>query len=306
MKRNFRRLFLALVFSIGCFVASIWWYESGRQEAHTLNHKPVARLNDSSHEVQRKPTKRVIWESVNKNDELYSGEAIRTASNADANLFFMRNGATVHLEPDSLIVLEETDKGITLDFLSGNMFVKSSEGADAAGGFTLKSGNGEVKLKAADVSFSKGINGDVNLAVHRGEAQLEQGQKKAALNKENSATLSLNDFSVSNDRLQILRPLAGDTLYLNLARGEKADLAWKPLPPGYKVGVEIGSDRNTIAPVAGLTAAGESGTLAVAQKPGHWFLKVVATSHDRALPSLASNVIPFTVEPKAPPLQAGR
>ncbi len=299
MKRNLRRLFLALVFSTGCFVGSIWWYESGRQESRAINHKPVARLNGSNNEVQRKPTKRVIWESVSKNDELYPGEAIRTAPNADANLFFMKSGTTVHLEPDSLIVLEESDKGVTLDFLSGNMFVQST-GA-ASDGFTLKSGNGEIKLKSADMSLSKSQNGNVNLEVHRGEAELEQGLKKTALNKENSAVLSSNGVSVANDRMQVLRPQAGETLYLNLTRGEKIDLAWKPLPAVYKVSVEIGDDRNTLSPVTGVTAAGESGALGISHKPGHWFLKVIAKSTDPKLPPLASNVIPFVIEPKSPP-----
>src|SRR6185437_15575918 len=104
------------------------------------------------------------------------GEAIRTAPNADAQLFFMKSKTTVHLDPDSLIVLEKNNSGLSLDFLQGNMFVQSS--AQGHDGLTLKTGNGEIKLKSADLSLSKAQNGHVQLEMHRGVAELQQGSKK--------------------------------------------------------------------------------------------------------------------------------
>ncbi len=306
MKKYLRRLLTALIISASGFFGTAYWYNSGKGDGQGGDRAPVARLNDATNEVQRKPVKRVIWESVNRNDELFPGEAIRTAPNADAKLYFLKSHTTVHLEPDSLVVLEENDNGLSLDFLQGNMFVQSSGGgANGMGegdtGITLKTGNGEIKLKSADMSLSKSQNGNVALEVHRGEAQLAQGGKNTALNKENSATIGANGVSVANDRVQMLRPQAGDTLYLNLAKGEKVDLAWKPLPAGYKMSVEVGSQRNSMSSVANASSAGEAGQLAFTQKPGQWYLRLVATSDDPKLPRMASTVIPFTIEPKTAP-----
>jgi hypothetical protein len=299
MKKNLSRLIVALVISSGCYFATDRIFrESGGDDANG-NRKAVAHLSDSTNEVQRKPVKRVIWQSVNKNDDLFPGEAIRTAPNAEAQLFFMKTGTKVHLDPDSLVILEETDKGVSLDFLQGNMFVQSTE--KGGEGLTLKTGNGEIKLKSADMSLSKNQNGHVNLEVHRGEAELNQGTKKTSLNKDKSAELSDQGVSVANDRMQVFRPLAGETLYLDLAKSDKLDLGWKPLPPGYTVSIELGTTRGNLQKLATTSAPGEAGKILLSAKPGRWYVKIVAKSDNPKLPILASSAIPFTVEPKSPP-----
>ena len=208
----------------------------------------------------------------------------------------------MRLEPDSLVVLEENDKGLSLDFLQGNLFVQSNgDGKGGDSGLTLKTGSGEIKLKNSDMSLSKSSNGNVNLEVHRGEAELAQDGKSTSLSKEKSAVLTKNGVSVANDRVQMLRPQAGETLYLNLAKGEKVELAWKPLPAGYSVSVELGSQRSTMVPLANAKGGGETGALTFGQKPGQWYMRLVATNSDPKMPPMASTVIPFTVEPKSPP-----
>jgi len=302
MKKNLWRLGLALVISASGFLGSVLWFNAGKTDAQHGDKKPMARLNSASNEVQRKPLQRVIWESVNKNDELYPGEAVRTSPNAQAQLYFMKTGTTVNLDPDSLIVLEENDKGLSLDFLQGNVFVQSSQDAGKqTEALTLKTGNGEIKLKSADMSLSKNKNGNVDLEVHRGEAELKQGSKKTALNREKSAELTENGVSVATDRVQLTQPQAGSTLYLNLAKGEKLDLGWKPLPQSYNVNIEVGRLRSELQKVAGIQATGPSGQMSLTSKPGKWYLRLTATSTDPKLPPISSAVIPFMIEPKSPP-----
>ncbi|MGZ3723239.1 MAG: hypothetical protein ACXVA9_09930 [Bdellovibrionales bacterium] len=303
MKKNLWRLTMALVISSGCFIATILCFDTGKSGSDHGDKPAMASLQSSTNEVQRKPLQRVIWETVNKNDDLFPGEAVRTAPNAEAQLYFKKSKTTIHLDPDSLVVLEETDKGLSLDFLQGNMFVQSAQGGEQQGeGLTVKTGNGEIKVKSADMSLSKNKNGNVDLEVHRGEAELNQGSKKTALNKEKSAELSENGVSVSTERMQVLNPQAGETLYLNLAKGEKLDLTWKPLPAGYSIGVEVGKSRNVLEKVAGVQTGGETGALSVTSKPGSWYLRLVATSEDPKKPRIASAVIPFIVQPKSAPL----
>lgn len=301
MRKNLWRMIVALVISSGCFIGTVVWYESGKTENGLRDKKPVARLNNSTNEVQRKPKQRVIWESVNKNDEFFPGEAVRTAPNAEAQLYFLKSHTTVHLDPDSLVVLEENEKGLSLDFLQGNMFVQSNQGEQTGEGLTVKTGNGEIKMKSADMSLSKNKNGNVNLEVHRGEAELSQGSKKTALNKEKSAELSESGVNVANDRMQVLRPQAGDTLYLNLSKGEKLDLGWTPIATGYSVSFEIGKTRSALEKIAGISAPGDSGQYKLPSKPGRWYMRLVATSSNPKQPPLASTVIPFIIEPKAAP-----
>jgi hypothetical protein len=291
----------ALIISSCGFFGTVYWFENGKNVNRHGLAQPIARLIDVVNEVQRKPLKRVIWESVNRNDEFYPGEAVRTSPNGEARLQFIKSGAAVRLEADSLVVLEENDKGLSLDFLQGNLFVQASGADPQSEGLTLKTGGGEIKLKAADMSLSKAQNGNVNLEVHRGEAELDRGGKSTALSKEKSAVLTANGVSVTNDRLQTLKPQAGEILYLNLSKGEKVELAWKPLPAGYRVNVEVGAQRGNMKALPSAHIAGEIGRFGFAQKPGRWYMRLVATSDDSKQPPMSSTVIPFSIEPKSPP-----
>lgn len=299
MNRNVKRLALSLVLSAGCFAASVIWFHSGKPAAGPGDRSPIARLNESSNDVQRKPLKRVIWESVSKNDDLFPGEAIRTTDNAEARIELVKSGTVIHLEPNSLVVLEENENGMSLDFLQGNMSV-SSTGTGEGDSLTLKTGSGEVKVKSAEMSLSKRQDGKIDMAVFKGQAELQQDGKKIALDKEQSASFSEQGMTVDKDRVQILWPLAGETILLNLMKSEKLEVAFKPLAPGYTVSAEFGNSRTNLKP-AGITAAGEAGKIPVAGKSGKWFVRLTAKSNEPGLPPLASNVVPLTIDPKAPP-----
>jgi len=307
MKRNLKRLALALIISTSCFAATVIWFESGKTSANRGDRAPIARLYESTDDVQRKPLKRVIWESVSKNDDLFAGEAVRTNANSEAKIKLLASGTVIHLESDSLVVLEENEFGLSLDFLQGNMFVTSagtgsgSEGA--ADGLTLKTGTGEVKVNSADMSMSRDQSGKVNMAVFKGQAELQQGSQKVALDKDKSASFSEQGLSVDKDHMQILWPVAGESVLLNLARGEKLDVAFKPLPKGYVVSAEWGASRTALRPL-GNAAAGEDGKVSITGKSGRWFVRLRAKSNDPAFPPLASSVVPVVIGPKSPPALA--
>jgi hypothetical protein len=299
MNRNLKRMLLAFFMSASSFTATVFWFNSGKQIAENSDREPVASLSESLNDVQRKPVQRVIWESVSKNDSLFAGEAIRTASDADAKILLVKSGTLIHLEADSLIVLEENAKGISLDFLEGNISVAAAEGA-ADGDLTLKAGAGEINLKNADVSLSKQQSGEVNMAVYKGQAELQQGQQKIVLDKEKTATMSDKGLELDKDRLQILWPRAGESVLLNLSKGEKLDVKFKPLPAGYKVSAEWGPSRNKLSPLE-LSAAGESGKISFDGKSGKWFLKLTGTSDNPDQPQLASLVISVDVGAQTAP-----
>lgn len=299
MNRNIKRVAFALIISAGSFLGTVLWFNSGQQEAVITDREPVALLNESTNEVQRKPVQRVIWENVTKNESLYAGEAIRTTSTAEAKIRLLKSGTVIHLEPDSLVVLEENEKGLSLDFLEGNLYVQSS-GDGKSDNITLKSGASEVKLNSADLSLSREQSGAVNMAVYKGQAELQQGGKKIALDKESSATLSSSGLSVDKDRIQVLSPTPGEAVLLNLVRNEQLEVSFKPVAAGYKIGIEWGASRSQLKPLE-VTANGETGKLNFETKSGKWFMRLVAKSEDPNLPPMSSNVMPINIGPKSAP-----
>jgi hypothetical protein len=302
MKRILKQLTIALVISVVGFFGTVAWFHFCKPETKSADRKPMARVENAGNEVQRKPSQRVIWESVYKNEEIFPGEAVRTAPNADAQVLVLKTGTTVHIEPDTLVVLDDGEKGPSLDFQQGNIFVQSSKTPDGGVGLTLKIGDSEVKFKSADLSLSKSPNGNVAVEVTRGEAELNQGTKKTVLTKDKSAELTeQGGVSVATDRVQILQPAAGETLFLNLANGERLDVNWQPLPPGYSLWAEVGGTRISLSRVPGSQTTGESGQLHLGAKPGRRYLRLVATTKDSKMPPLSSIVVPFEVAPKSVP-----
>lgn len=299
MKRNLRRLSGALVISCACFLSTVLWFEAGRPKRARNDKAPVARLTESANEVQRKEVKRVIWELVSRNDEFYPGEAIRTTERAEAKIQLLKSGTVIHLEPESLVVLEENDNGLALDFLQGNLFVQG--GGAGAADVTLKSGASEIKLKSADMSLSKDKTGQVNLEVFKGQAELSQGGRKLDLSRDKSAVLSDKGVAESRERVQLLTPQAGQTLLLNVARQERLEVTWTPIPPEYTVVAEVGPTREQLARV-GESARGDAGRMSITRKPGKYFLRLSARGPDAAKPALTSGTVPFAVEPKAAPV----
>lgn len=301
MNRNIKRVAFALIVSASSFAGTVLWFNSVEKEAPVVDRAPIALLNESINEVQRQPVKRVIWENVTTNESLFAGDRIRTSSSAEAKIRLLKSGTVIHLEPDSLVILEENEKGLSLDFLEGNLFVQSADGG-ASDDITLKSGANQVKLNSADLSLSRDQSGAVNMAVFKGSAELSQGDKKIALNKETSATLSESGASVDLDRIQVVSPHPGDAVLLNLIRNENLIVAFKQLNPAYKVSVEWGSTRSNLKPLPAV-AFGDQGKIAFEAKSGKWFMRLVANSEDPGLniKQMSSNIFPVTINPKAAP-----
>jgi len=288
-------MLIALVISAICS-ALTWVFFGDWSNSKSSAKDALATLNESTNEVQRKPRQRVIWESISRNDELFPGEAVRTSSDAEARILIRKNNAIITLEPDSLVVLEENAEGLSLDFLKGNMMVAGGDG-----GMTVKTGNGEIKMNSADMSLSKDNNGQVSLEVLKGQAELQQGSQKVSLEKDKAAVLSEKGVAVTQDRLQILTPKANEATLLNLMKGEKATVTWKPLPPGYRVSVDTGRSRNRFERTGLATAAGEAGSMSFSAKQGKWYLRLTADATDSKLPKLAPAIVPFVVDAKSPP-----
>lgn len=299
MSRNVKRLTVAMLISSSCFALTVTWYEMGKSKKEKLTRPPIARLHDSTNDVQRKPTKRVIWESVTRNEDLYPGEAIRTTADAEAKIHLVKSGAVIHLEPNSLVVLEENENGIGLDFLQGNLFL-SGAGNKNGEELTLKTGTSELKLNGADMSVSKDPSGQVNLRVFNGQAALKQGEKEIAIEKNGSAQIDAKGVKLGKELVQVLWPKAGEPVLLNLLNNEDLVVEFKPLPPGFEVSAEMGKSRSNLRPV-GPVVRGETGKLPVTGKAGKWFLRLVAKSNLPEQPLLNSSILPVAIEPKSAP-----
>lgn len=302
MTRYTRRLLLAFLLSSLCYMVTHLWYISVTDSNSKNRGKaPIATLSSATNEVQRKPLARVIWEDISLNDNLYAGEAIRTNSASQAKILFTTSGTEIELEPDSLIVLEQNEDGIALDFLKGNLLVKGghSEGEST---LKLKTGTNEINLKDADLALTKSKEGRVELEVFKGQAELNQNGKSVTVDSSQGGILSDEGVSVEKNRIRITDPRPGETVFVDTKAQSSLTVEWTPLEKGYTVFVERGTARESLYRNETVSAPGERGQLQVPIKPGRYFMRLVAVPEDSSKQDLMSSAVPIEVQAQVPPV----
>lgn len=277
LNSTYKRLLIAGLISSTGFATSYIWYQSGlRSDLDHGNQKPIARLVDLNLEVQRKPIKRVIWQNLNKDALLYAGEAIRTAENSEAKIEFIQSGTVIDLEPESLVVLQESEGKVALDFMQGNLFVKAGENED--GNLTLKSGNNQIKVGQSELSLGKEKNGNVNLQVTKGNAVVQANGKETAVGKDKSGSLSDSGVQLSQSNLKVVFPKPGQIVYVDPNTQVAKDFEWEPLPDGFTMDLETGNTRNKLTKHSGSDA--KTGKTNFKSSSGAVFWRLTAKSKD--------------------------
>lgn len=279
MNRTQKRLWGSFALSCVCALSSHLWYKSAsRADFDAGDRQPIAQLVELSNEVQRKPSKRLIWQSLSENDQLFSGEQIRTTQNSEAKIQIVKTGTIISLEPDSLITLDEKDGQLSLDFLQGNLFVKGGEGTDS---LKLKTGGKEIAIGGADVSLGKSQGGDLDVQVFKG---------------------SVNGVVASEDPFQITFPGPQAEVHVSPDGKEAVTFEFKrQFAQGTNFVLETGRTRSDLKANPQTTQV-NSQKLASRLEPGDYFWRLVAT--DPADPSkmTTSGVYRVRVLPKRPPI----
>ncbi|MCB0413021.1 MAG: FecR domain-containing protein [Bdellovibrionales bacterium] len=308
MGRYTKRLIIALFFSMTCYGATEYWYISTRKVRKIDSSKPpIATLIESENQVQRKPISRIIWESISLNEALYAGESIRTSNNSQAKIKFENTGTIIELEPESLIVLEESKGKVTLNFLKGNIFLNNeSKNKQSGNDLTIKAGKSEIRATAStNLNLSGNSDEGVNLDVFKGAATLtsEKG-KELTVDKTKSGELTKGGvLNVKKEKFEILSPQANDRYYVDPENRKPLTINWKNLPEGYTVQLFVGERRSKLYKVNLPVVAGESGKLSFKPKVGKFYWKLLASPKEATKSSskIKSKIFPITVIAKIPP-----
>jgi hypothetical protein len=250
MRDIWLRIIVAALISLTGVFATYTWSRVRHLNVLLTGSEPIARITSSSHEVQKRPAQRLIWQSVIQSQELYSGEAVRTASNADARVEFINEGTVVDLEPDTVIEIEKKDGGVNLDFLKGNLFIRSAASGSKV---ILKSGEEKIALENTDVAVSKSnLNSKLDLDVVKGAVKVLAGGVDSKLAETRAG-------------LKILSPKQGDVINLI---NQTLEIKWEPLAAGYIVKLEQGDSRANLKVIeeiseatSGAPVLGQSGKL---------------------------------------------
>jgi hypothetical protein len=270
-----RKILLAAVLSLSGMGLTYGWYRHDLAKSIRRDDSQktlLAQLGTVKNEVQKKQKGRVIWKRVDEDEPLYSGEHVRTTSEAEAKIRF-NSGVEVDLDPDSVVVIEEMGDKATLDFIQGNIYVK---GGDQPGSLALKSGNASIDVSNADLAMGK-QGSAVNVQVSRGTAQLTADGKQMTLDDSKMGSIGADGVNMAQQFFKIIKPSPNEKFYVRPANPQPVVFSWTPLPEDFDVRLEIGSKRELMKPASAI-AAGVKGQLTTVLRPGTQFWRLVATN----------------------------
>ena len=124
----YKQLAIALAISVLGIYGTLQWYEHSQQQLFRSESSgaQVGWLKNANTTVERRMVSQRIWQPVSVGAGLHTGEAIRVPSDGTGQIELNINGTVINLDPDSLIVLEESKGRMELNLVSGSLFVKQS------------------------------------------------------------------------------------------------------------------------------------------------------------------------------------
>lgn len=231
------------------------------------NKEPIAFVHTVHDEVSRRPVTRMIWQLLEVGHPVYPGEAVRTSSQGEVSLEFVDSKRRLDLEPDTLIVLSQSQDEISMELLDGGAFVAKSGDEDSSGPkLTLQSASGKVDLSRATAAVRKSEGENVDLKVLEGQATM--GSQEV----ESSGDLS---------ELKLLSPSFDQEIFVSEHQPQPVVFNWEGLPTGARVELQSGPRRKRLRVLTRLD--GTQGLWRQSLPPGRHYWKLVVKGADGRL-----------------------
>lgn len=230
MNEQVRRFLMAGMISatsLGLVVG--WYFYSEPNDKNVTNQQPIAVVKQIKEEVDRRPAKRQVWQTIVNGEPVYSGEAIRTAKGSEVKIQFLDGSRTIDIEPESIVmILQSANKEFSLDLMEGGASVIADK--DDGGKFNLIQNGKTVELKGAATLSKSGTGG----------LEIQSDDSGAGGNP---------FFATMNDNrlvgFKMVQP-AKDKSVLIDANKPTVDMIWDGVPTGFKTRIAIGSERNNL------------------------------------------------------------
>lgn len=224
------------------------------------NRQVVARVLDLRNDVNRQEEGRLLWSAIRKGDEIYLGDKIKTAGLSSTTIQFADSSSKLEIEENSMIVMSQGGKKLSLNMLEGRVFLQQEEGS---GEQTLDLMSGGKKLD---------LKGDAAISVSKdGASQIESFSQGQSLFTELKPNYSEDILSPKNDM----------------------NVAWKASGRQEVVSVFIGESPLLMKKVEGIETVFSNGKLDVPMKPGinYWQLVTKVGEEEIKSPLMKLNLI---------------
>jgi hypothetical protein len=261
-----RILYAFLIAIVG--IALSWHYlRPGEWTSNSGSGRQViAHVLDVRNDVNKQDDGRLLWSPIRKGDEIFLGDKIKTSGLSSTVIQFIESSSKLEIEENTMIVMSQREKKLTLNMLEGRVFIQQAEGSSDQSVDLLSGG------KLVD------IQGNTSVSVSKdGDSKVE------------SFALGQNLFSdLTPEYSQEILSVKNETL-----------IKWKAVSRTEEVEVFIGESPLLLKKVEGLKADLSSGKLEVPMKPGINYWQLVAKEMKSPLMKL-SLIRPLSPTPLYP------
>ncbi len=285
VKSDVKRLIAAILLSAMSFALTFGWYIISKPKSKNDDlSTPIAFVDKTNEDVNRKSAIRSLWEPTIVGDALKVGDAIRTSSNGEIRIQFLNSDRYLELEPDSLIVLQQTEKEITLDLMEGSAFVNGPQTNTVTPNttnlnLTLNTQNGKVDLSKSTAIISGSSQNKMDVKVIKGTAQFKkQGGKTENIDAGSTAGVGISGFRVNSDKVKVLLPDTSKPFLISAENPTPVTVKWEGFPADAQIILESGARRKNLfsTPIEKISR----NELKVYWKPGVYYWKLKAIDPD--------------------------
>ena len=213
-----------------------FFQNDGLQSGPRKEMSTIGQISNTHNDVRRRINSGFSWSTIGGSEKIYEGDSIFTGEDSDASVV-LENGAQLHVDPQSMVVVKTQGSGLRLDLQYGSMVGKVTKDNPL-----VISQNGHLQeISGADAEIrieSSETDHKTTIQVVRGEVQMKAVENvvKAKLHPapQRVQTIKLNQVlnleaekapTIQTIAVQLIAPQNSKVLWLGV--GEPVLMTWK-------------------------------------------------------------------------------
>ncbi|OHD70273.1 MAG: hypothetical protein A2W19_07230 [Spirochaetes bacterium RBG_16_49_21] len=221
---------------------SVLLYAEFTRKVEAGGAKMIGTVSYKREVAQRKYASQVIWEDVDQNAPVYDNDSVRTADLSEA-VIKLKDGTSINLDENSLILLSLTGEGININFSHGSM---SASREDVQEGGTarveIQSRDAVVSVEKGEVKLSRTGDKKMDVTVTEGKAEITTAAGEKTIEKDEKAVITADEApKVLKLKLKLKAPLPNE-IFIAAGGVVSTDFSWEHAADDAEVYLEIAGD----------------------------------------------------------------
>lgn len=193
--------------------------------------------------AQRKYPSRVIWEDAEQMLPIYNKDSVRTDFLSEA-IVTLNNGVKIELDPDSMFVLNISDKKVNIGIEKGSFSVSTTKSLLDANNFSINFKDVELGFQDNTGEIKLAENGDyLNIISNKGGTIITNGNSKNTIFEKQQGTLNISNGNLERLDLDYFDMMpANNVRYFTNEDTREITFEWKN-PKNSDIIIQISPDR---------------------------------------------------------------